>query len=153
MRLNLEISEVVRVLLILLILGLLLSTGVACKQDRIESEVRSELWLHDQLPAELCEPDSPLLSLGVYRVVSCKKSPDVKECEGGAESYDEFISYCSPAIKDYFAAHKDMVKDWLAKAKKGSRNVYLATDQKILQETSDVESDKLSLDDDASERP
>lgn len=114
------IKRQLKMLFLLALAGLLLSIATACRRDRLETTVKAELWFVEQAPAEHCGPDSPLLGLGIYRVVSCAKAPNAEMCKT-ADTYEEFISVCSPAIKNYLAAHKDTVKDWLVKAKQGAR--------------------------------
>lgn len=99
---------------VILIPALLLSIAVGCKQGQVATAVEADIWNVDQLPAKFCKPDSPLWGEGIYRKITCVKGSTQQECKDGAKDYEEFISYCDPAVKKYSAMHADDKKEWAA---------------------------------------
>lgn len=84
------------------LLVLLMLTGCKVPERRT---VEADLFSHDVLPIELCGPEptpdnpgSSLWNYGVYRVVQCTPDSHVRECLDGAQTYQEYRSYCDQSI-------------------------------------------------------
>lgn len=92
------------------LLFLLILAGCQLSREQIEGE----LWNHDQLPAELCT--EALQEFGIFRRLPCK--PEIEECAGGKQTYVEYIPYCAPRIKEFLAADRVYVSEWLSKLKR-----------------------------------
>lgn len=84
----------------------------ACKS--VQENIEADIWLAEKAPDEVCGEGSPLWKVGVYRVVYCYRNPKSEFCQHGETEYEEFISYCSPAIEKYVAMNKQDKKKWVA---------------------------------------
>lgn len=77
----------------------------------IREKIQADFWLTDPIPAKLCTSD--IRPYGIFRVVDCKGNESKPACAGGKSEYEEFISYCSPAIKNYLSMHQSDIAKWL----------------------------------------
>jgi len=77
-------------------------------------EVEGNIWNMDRIPESLCKQYPFLRQYGAFRVISCKGSK-VAECDGGVDSYDEVIPYCSNRASLMKAADGVVVEKWLKK--------------------------------------
>lgn len=94
-----------------LLLASLLLTVTACKS--VEQRIRADIWLHEQIPASVCAKNPGLQELGVYRKVTCDDGAVQRGvCQPGDKVYEEFISYCHPAIVNYLGMHKNSFNNY-----------------------------------------
>lgn len=80
-------------------------------------EVEGNIWNMDRLPESICKQYPFLRQYGAFRVISCKgvDISKVPECDGGVDSYDEVIPYCSNRGGQMKAADGKVVEAWLKK--------------------------------------
>jgi hypothetical protein len=82
-------------------LASLLFIATACKS--VQAEIEADLWSHEQLPEKICSSNPDLFNFGLFRKVNCTPDKPKNICPDGAETYEEFISYCHVAVKDHLA--------------------------------------------------
>ena len=86
------------------------------KKDDLFKKVDADVWLHEQIPAELCTAE--IATFGIYRNVLCNESARVAGlCGPEDKTYEEFVTYCAKEIKVHVGMHKDHFKKWVDLAK------------------------------------
>lgn len=68
----------------------LAATGGSCVR---RNEIRAVLWLNLSVPEETCQARPELRDRGIYRLLN--------------DGRYEFVSFCSPLIKQYFSVFRD----------------------------------------------
>lgn len=86
------------------IIILILLVGCVSKKD-----IEANLWQIDQIPPELCTPE--IQNFGIFRVIDC--TPEIEDCKHGEKTYQEYIPFCSARMKEFLAADKIKVAEWL----------------------------------------
>lgn len=84
------------------------------QKEDLFRKVDADVWLHEQIPPELCALDPKFQDLGIYRKVNCTKAArEAGLCQQGEKTYEEFIPYCDAAVAKYIGMHKDRFKSWV----------------------------------------
>lgn len=88
------------------------------QKEDLFKKVDADVWLHEPIPADVCERNPEIGNLGIYRKVNCtSKAREQGLCAPGDKTYEEFISYCHPAVAKYVGMHKDRFKSWVDMAR------------------------------------
>lgn len=108
----------IALMLLLTIAAMVLLGGCRMTRDEVVKSVQADLWPLKKIPARLCFDrngnPTELWNHGVARVVSCSHPmADRAMCEGGRQSYEEYIPYCDDAIKTLAAMRDTDRKRWL----------------------------------------
>lgn len=100
---------------VLLVVALLLS-GCALTEKELMAQVKADIWLHEALPAEVCEREPILQKIGLYRVITCTDAARKKGlCAKGQKTYDERVSYCDLNVEKQFSMHQKQFNAWIEK--------------------------------------
>jgi hypothetical protein len=78
-------------------------------------EVQGNIWNMDRLPQSLCNQYPFLKQYGAFRVISCKGLESKPECQGGVDSFDEVVPFCSNRFENMLGADRVVVEAWLKK--------------------------------------
>jgi len=94
------------------VIALLLLASCISRRD-----IDAVVWVHDQVPSEICRREPKLEDLGVYRKVNC--TPQLVEvgiCKPNQRTKVEFVSLCQSEIKQYLSIEKRELEEILKKA-------------------------------------
>lgn len=99
------------------------SSCSSIQTDDLFRKVDADVWLHRQLPKEICEASPVLYNYGIVRDVKCNdEARSTGLCGPDDKVYDEFIPYCDPAITRQISMHKNQFKKWIDLAKEKINN-------------------------------
>lgn len=75
--------------------------------------IQAELWMHEAIPEPICQNNPSLKDYGIFRKIKCTKNSKPELCPPGKLTYEEYIPYCSPVIKNYSSANNEKIGEWL----------------------------------------
>lgn len=88
----------------------------SCQREKEDlfRKIDADVWLHEQIPAEVCARVPELNDIGIYRKVKCTDAArKAGLCAPGAKTYEEFIPYCNVAVKKQISMHENQFKKWI----------------------------------------
>ena len=94
-----------------LILSLLFLASCVTKQ-----EIDAALFVHQQIPEEICEREPALKKIGIFRVVDCNDMlRQIGVCKPDQLTVREKLSYCKYEVIRYFAIKDSELAEILKK--------------------------------------
>lgn len=81
-------------------------------------EINAALFLHEQIPEDVCEARPELKRIGIKRTVKCTPElVDIGACKPDQDTVREFLSYCKPQITRYYGVNEKELEEILKKAR------------------------------------
>lgn len=115
-----EISTFILVGLVAFCFMLIMSmVGCAMSEKQLIAKVKADMWLHEKIPAEICEREPELKKIGVYRVITCTDAArKAGKCGAKDATYDEYVSYCNITVEKHWSMHQTQLDKWIDQLRK-----------------------------------